>query len=156
MLRAALAKTQEIFSNYKKKIVIILLVSILLILVSMYTYKKYIQPMIAPSYVPNKEFVEEGAEGPDADFVFFYVNWCPHCKSAMPAWDNIKAKYNEKKINNTTVYFREVDCERNEEEADRYNITGYPTIKLLKGDQIIEFNAKPTENSLTQFLHSVL
>ncbi len=156
MLVELMKKTQSLLLANKRNIIITIVTIVLLTVVAMYAYKTYIKPMLAPVYVPNKEFVEEGVEGGEADFIFFYVNWCPHCKSAMPAWDSVKTRYNERKINNTTVYFREVDCEKNEEEADKYKVTGYPTIKLLRGSEIIEFDAKPTEDALTQFLHTVL
>lgn len=156
MFGELISKVQNISFLNKRNIIIVVAMIALLTVVSIYTYRTYIKPMLAPAYVPNKEFIEEGIEGGEADFMFFYVNWCPHCKSAMPAWDSIKTKFNERKINNTTVYFREIDCEKNEEEADKYKVTGYPTIKLQKGSEIIEFDAKPTEESLTQFLHSVL
>ena len=37
-----------------------------------------------------------------------------------------------------------------------YKIEGYPTIKLLKDGQVIEYDAKPTKETLTQFLNTVL
>jgi hypothetical protein len=40
--------------------------------------------------------------------------------------------------------------------VDQYKIEGYPTIKLVKGNQVVDFDAKPTQQSLTQFLISVL
>jgi hypothetical protein len=39
---------------------------------------------------------------------------------------------------------------------NKYKIEGYPTIKLLKGDQVIEYDAKPTKSTMEQFLHTVL
>ena len=39
---------------------------------------------------------------------------------------------------------------------DKYKIEGYPTIKLIKDDQVIEFDAKPTKDTLTQFLNTAL
>jgi hypothetical protein len=39
---------------------------------------------------------------------------------------------------------------------DQYTIEGFPTIKLLKDGQVIDFDAKPTKDSLTQFLNTVL
>ena len=44
----------------------------------------------------------------------------------------------------------------NEELLNRYKIEGYPTIKLLKDNQIIEFDAKPTKDNLEQFLNTAL
>ena len=68
----------------------------------------------------------------------------------------MKKKYEGKEINNTRVHFKYIDCEKNEDLADKYKIEGYPTIKLVKDNEIIEFDAKPREESLTQFLHSTL
>jgi hypothetical protein len=39
---------------------------------------------------------------------------------------------------------------------NQYNIEGFPTIKLLKDGQIIEYDAKPTKETLVQFLNTVL
>ena len=88
--------------------------------------------------------------------MLFGVSWCPHCKKAKPIWDAMKKKYEGKEINNTRVHFKYIDCEKNEDLADKYKIEGYPTIKLVKDNEIIEFDAKPREESLTQFLHSTL
>jgi hypothetical protein len=39
---------------------------------------------------------------------------------------------------------------------DQYKIEGYPTIKLLKDGQVIEYDAKPSKDTLEQFLKTVL
>jgi hypothetical protein len=39
---------------------------------------------------------------------------------------------------------------------DKYNIEGYPTIKLIKDNQVIEYDAKPTKLTMEQFLITVL
>jgi thioredoxin-like negative regulator of GroEL len=39
---------------------------------------------------------------------------------------------------------------------DEYKVEGYPTIILVKDSQPINFDAKPTEETLNQFLNSVL
>ena len=41
-------------------------------------------------------------------------------------------------------------------QAIKYNVEGFPTIKLLKDGQVIEYDAKPTKETLTQFLNTVL
>jgi thiol-disulfide isomerase/thioredoxin len=93
--------------------------------------------------------------------MFFYADWCPHCKVAKPAWNDVKAEYENKTINGYTVIFIDVDCsDENSTEVqrmmDQYTIEGFPTIKLLKDGQVIDFDAKPTKDSLTQFLNTVL
>jgi thiol-disulfide isomerase/thioredoxin len=95
-----------------------------------------------------------------AQMMLFYVDWCPHCKTAKPEWESLKSEYEGKQINGYTVTFTEYNCtaetSENEELMNKYKIEGYPTIKLLKGGQVIEYDAKPTKVTMEQFLHTVL
>ena len=61
-----------------------------------------------------------------------------------------------KKINGIKVFFRQVDCDEEGEIAEEYKVENYPTLKLIKGDEIIEFNAKPEADILEEFLQTVL
>jgi protein-disulfide isomerase-like protein with CxxC motif len=58
------------------------------------------------------------------------------------------------------VIFTEVNCTEESAEVEhlmnKYNIEGFPTIKLLKDGQVVEYDAKPTKETLTQFLNTVL
>lgn len=126
---------------------------------SIYTYINYIKPKMSPAFIPNNEYIKKSDEEnvKEADLMLFYVTWCPHCKQAKPIWETMKEKYNGTIINGTRIQFKSYDCDKEEQMADKYEIEGFPTIKLLKGDNdIVEFDAKLTEDSLTQFLHSVL
>ena len=138
-----------------KKTALIVLIVILFISLSVYVYTTYVQPRLNPSYVANKEFVEQESTK-EAELMLFYTEWCPYCKKAKPIWNQLKEQYENQPINNTKVYFKEIDCDKNESMADEYNIEGYPTIKLIKGNDIIEYDAKPDFNTLEKFLHSTL
>jgi thiol-disulfide isomerase/thioredoxin len=96
----------------------------------------------------------------DAEIMFFYVDWCPHCKTAKPAWNDVKSEYENKTINGYKVIFTEINCTEETAEVEslmnKYNIEGFPTIKLLKDGQVIEYDAKPTKETLIQFLNTVL
>lgn len=95
-----------------------------------------------------------------AELMLFYVDWCPHCKTAKPEWENLKASLEGKQINGYNVVFTEWNCTQESDEinviVNKYKIEGYPTIKLIKDDQLIEFDAKPTEKTLHEFLKSVM
>jgi hypothetical protein len=95
-----------------------------------------------------------------AELLLFYVNWCPHCKTAKPIWNELKTEYENKTINGYKVIFTEIDCTTEtaeiEQMVNKYNIEGYPTIKLLKDGQVIEYDAKPSKATLEQFLNTVL
>ena len=56
--------------------------------------------------------------------------------------------------------FTEVDCSNETAEVEqmmnKYNVEGYPTIKLLKDGQVIEYDAKPSKEALSQFLNTMI
>lgn len=89
-----------------------------------------------------------------ADFYYFYTTWCPYCKKSMVEWEKFKKEWNQKTYQGYTLQFHEVDCDIQEALANKYNVTQYPTIKLIKNGTIIDFDAKPTISSLTAFLNS--
>jgi thiol-disulfide isomerase/thioredoxin len=112
-------------------------------------------------YKPNSEHVELGeTDDKSAELLFFYADWCPHCKTAKPIWEELKSEYKNKTINGYHVVFTDVNCSEETAEVERmmnqYSIEGYPTIKLLKDGQIIEYDAKPSRDTLVQFLNTVL
>jgi len=86
------------------------------------------------------------------ELFYFYTSWCPYCKKAVVEWNKFKAEWDHKTLNGYVLQFQEIDCDVNETTANKYNVTNYPTIKLVKDDVVIDFDAKPTVDSLTRFL----
>ena len=142
---------------------IVLAAILIFIIVAVVYYYYYVAPKITRAYKPNSEQVQDGSsssQGKNAELLFFYADWCPHCKAAKPIWNDLKAEYQNKTINGYQVIFTEVDCSTETPEVEKmmnqYNVEGYPTIKLLKDGQVIEYDAKPSKETLTQFLNTVL
>jgi thioredoxin domain-containing protein 10 len=138
-----------------KQFLIILFVTALFLIAALYTYKRYVSQGMSKNYVTNNEFNSSNAIE-SADIYFFHTMWCPHCKTAMPIWNSFKADMEGKKVNGITLNFFEVDCEKDPATAEKFNVKGYPTIKLMKGSQIIEYDAKPSKDTLTEFVNSAL
>jgi len=135
------------------KYIIALFAICVFVTVAILVYKRKIAPTLNPSYVPNKEFASgQVDEGPT--LYFFYTTWCPHCKTAKPIWDKFEQQMKGKKVNGQEVTFVKVDCDKEKALADRYEVKGYPTIKLVSGNQVVEYDAKPEISSLEQFLKS--
>ncbi len=123
------------------------------------SYKSYAESMT--SYNANREHSKNNANSnKTANMLLFYVDWCPHCKTAKPEWEELKAEYEGKNINGYNLVFTEHNCTSEtaeiEELMNKYSIEGYPTIKLVKDNQVIEYDAKPTKSTMEQFLHTVL
>jgi len=139
--------------------IVAILAVILFGVIAAFYYFYYVAPSMKATYKPNSE---QGAGEPSstAELLFFFADWCPHCKAAKPIWNELKAEYEHKTTNGYSVVFTEIDCSNETAEVDKmmnkYNIEGYPTIKLLKDGQVIEYDAKPSKATLVQFLNTVL
>lgn len=133
---------------------------ILLIIISYYTYKNYTNGA-TKFYANNENMPKENSQASNyATLMMFYVDWCPHCKTAKPEWDSLKSEYDGKNINGYIINFDEYNCTNESDETtqlmDKYKIEGFPTIKLIKDGEVIEYDAKPTKTTLEQFLNTVL
>ena len=145
--------TKNLFSNKYLTIVLILLI---FLGISIYVYYTYVLPKLDKKYVDNKEYVEEVEEKKVADLYYFYTTWCTYCKKARPEWDAIKDKYKGKKINGWSINFIEIDCEEQDEVAGKFGVDAYPTIKLIRGNQIVEYDAKPNRDTINEFLNKMV
>jgi thiol-disulfide isomerase/thioredoxin len=135
-------------------------VVILFASLAIFYYIYYIAPASKSTYRPNSEQVPVGGSSNTAELIFFYADWCPHCKSAKPIWNDLKAEYENKTINGYKIIFTDVNCSEETAEVEKlmnqYSVEGYPTIKLIKDGQVIEYDAKPSKETLTKFLNTVL
>ena len=156
------SKIKSAGSNLNSTTLIIIGTVLIFAIVAGFYYYYYMAPQMKAKYQPNSEQVKEGGSGTGntAELLFFYADWCPHCKTAKPIWNDLKAEYENKTINGYKIVFTEVNCSEETAEVDKmmnqYNVEGYPTIKLLKDGQVIEYDAKPSKDTLTQFLNTVL
>ena len=150
---------------FNKKFLIIMVIVVIFLGVAFYVYNTYIAPRINPDFVPNREFTTDG-EIKNATLYFFTVDWCPYSKKAKPIWNKIKKQFDGKSINNITLSFAEIDGEKDEHQLESFEneylapndkkIDGYPSIWMVKGNQVVEFDAKPDKNSLTEFINAML
>jgi thiol-disulfide isomerase/thioredoxin len=133
---------------------------ILFIVVAIFYYFYYVVPSSTTKYEPNSEPPRGSISSNKAELLFFYADWCPHCKAAKPIWNDLKYEYENKTINGYKIVFTEVDCSEETAEVEKlmnqYSVEGYPTIKLIKDGQVIEYDAKPSKETLTKFLNTVL
>lgn len=155
-----LSKIMSAGGNISTSTIVIISVIILFVSIAIYYYYYHIAPASKPAYNPNHEHMPASSNSKEAELLLFYVDWCPHCKTAKPAWEEIKAQYENKTINGYKLIFTEINCTEETAEVEqmmnKYNIEGFPTIKLLKDGQVVEYDAKPTKDTLNQFLNTVL
>lgn len=141
-------------------------VIILLILATLYAYNYYYLPTQT-----NKKFKDisndsAGASktynsGTSVNIHIFTAQWCPYCTKAKPEWNSFKSKYDGKVHNGYTIHCIEHDCTNNKDPdvkkiVDKYDIKGYPTVKMEKDGNVIDFDAKVSVDGLSQFVENVV
>ena len=80
----------------------------------------------------------------------------------MPILKKIQEKYQTQKLNGSTLHIEIIDSTNDDsgvtefEKTHNVKIEGYPTIYLVKGTEVIEYDAKVTEASLEEYLNTVM
>lgn len=120
-------------------------------------YKQFYAKKVANKYA---NVANANRRNKEVNVLFFHVDWCPHCKNALPAWNTFSQQYNGKEVNGYVIKCVDMDCTSESSEVARainsYKIESYPTIKMVKDEQTIEFDSKITTSSLEQFVNTML
>jgi len=150
-------------TTYSKYIVIII-VLIIFIFIGKYVYDSFFSKK-------NNKFTNVANASPDltatnvAKIYFFNVDWCPHCKTAVPIWQEFCEDNDGKVFGNYKLECvggkAGTNC-TNDSDANinslitKFNIEGYPTVKIVKDGEQIEYGTKITKETLEQYVNAVL
>ena len=159
-------------SSNKLNILWIAVILGLFILLSYYVYVTYIKPVINKNYSENDEFNKVDPHiDLTADLYLMHASWCPHSKKILPVWEELKNKYKNNKVNSYDIRFREYEESQHAHEMEEFQnkyLDGiavgsegnsgaqFPTIYLIKENEIVEFKAKITKENLNEFIQSIL
>lgn len=136
----------------------IITILIIFIILTFYLYSSFIKPNIQKTHQLNREFIDTSQEYNENDvlMVLFRTQWCPHCKNALIEWDKFKDYIDRTNSGNTKyqVILTQIDCDQNPVLADKYNIEGYPTVKLFYKGTTYHYDAKVKKDQLIEFLES--
>lgn len=113
-------------------------------------YKKYVIPSLNEDAYMENSVYRKGGNG-DVIIYFFHTEWCPHCKKAMPVWELFMGDIGDNH-NGHAIDYRTIDCEKDKQTADKFNVTTYPTIKLVYRNKTYEYDARPDRDTLEKFL----
>jgi thiol-disulfide isomerase/thioredoxin len=152
-----LDSAKDFLKDNFKTIGLVIFAAALFIGAAYYIYVNYVKQKMDPDYVDNKEFIAQDKDkNTPADIYYFYTDWCPHSKKARPEWDNFKESIGNSLVKGHKVNFIEVNAEKDIATADKFKVEGYPTIKMVLGNQVIEYDAKPNKDTLTKFVNTTL
>ncbi len=86
----------------------------------------------------NNNFENETSSG--LKLVDFYANWCGYCKKQQEVLDE---------LSNNGFWIGKLDCDKNPELAQKYGVTGLPTMLLFKnGDLVAQITGYHTKGQL--------
>ena len=94
-------------------------------------------------------------KGNDLVIVLFYVDWCPHCVSTKPEWEKLVKKMNNTNVKGHNVKVNACNAEGSQVEQDfanENNVQGYPTIKVIKEDEVVDYNGARNAEAMEEFI----
>jgi thiol-disulfide isomerase/thioredoxin len=140
--------------RYERLILVLFVLSVFIIASYFGYYYFYTQKKNIKKFddVPNTN-----TRSRTANITFFHVDWCPHCKTALPTWNQFSDKYNNTVVNDYLIVCNKVNCTDDNDSnisttISKYNIESYPTIKMMIDSKQYEFDTKITFNSLKEFI----
>ena len=150
---------KNIKKYFKYISIIFIIIGIIFVVIYYLYYDK-----IKESFKTNNEINYTSSSSDDdnkiAKIYFFHVDWCPHCKTASPEWKKFNEEMNNKKVKDYTIQCIEYNCTTETAEitklVEKYNIEGYPTIKMIKDNEVYDFDAKVTQDNLNKFCYTMI
>ena len=170
-LKENMGKVWEKLTSIPFMILVIFLVAVF-VGIAYYIYQNYVKPK--GEFTTNREIIQEETSNKSAMLVILYADWCPHSKSVMNnsdkeeegGWYKLKQNFQNPEselrlINNYALTLQEINESDKKaiaefEETYKKEIGEFPSIFLIKDDQVIEFNATPSESNFEKFLNDVL
>jgi thiol-disulfide isomerase/thioredoxin len=138
--------------------------ALILIMLSVWSYYYYAKPILSNDLIDQRNIPNNGSNE-EISFYFFNVDWCPHCIKAKPEWIKFCQKYDGKEYNGYIISCvggeNGTDCTNSDEPSiidiiQKFNIEHYPTLKMVKGSSIIDFDGKITDDNLETFIITIL
>ena len=92
---------------------------------------------------------QNGGSNEKSELYLFKAEWCGHCRNFKDEWKKLKKNSDLK----NKVNFITMDSEINKKEIVDWNINGFPTIILKKGDTAIEYNGERSVSAIEDFIN---
>lgn len=78
--------------------------------------------------------------------ILFYANWCGHCQTFKPIWENLKVH-----LDNNGIEHEEYESS-NQKIMDDFDIQGFPTIKVIQNNVATDYNGQRNPDAILNYL----
>jgi thioredoxin 1 len=80
----------------------------------------------------DQNFAAEVLQSSEPVLVDFWATWCPPCRMIAPFVESLAAEFEGR------VRVGKLDVDANPETAERYQVSGIPTLLVFKNGQVVE------------------
>ncbi|CAF4624021.1 unnamed protein product [Rotaria sp. Silwood1] len=107
----------------------------------------------------NSSILDEIQKNPSIGYLIkFHAPWCGHCKHFEPVYEEIAKEVND--LSTTVDDLKNIrivrlDATVYSDVANYYDIRGYPTVKFIRGSQIIPYENERSKSAVLSFLKRV-
>ena len=150
----------NIMKNIQKKIRFLInpknlykLIILITILIALYAFKKYFLQKEGFEATPETFETEIANKN---GLVLFYADWCGHCKSFMPQWDELSTEIDGK---GGDIKIMKVNCGEPTKNSvhkglmEKFDIKGYPTIKKIDSSgTVTEYEGERSKSKILEYL----
>jgi len=99
--------------------------------------------------VLNAENFDETVNGKDLVLVEFYAPWCGHCKTLAPHYAKAATELEALGISLAKV---NADTEENRPLASRFDVKGFPTLKVFRNGEASEYDGGRTSDTIVSYM----
>ena len=124
----------------RKQIAILFIVALILVML----FYKYTRKPIA-----NEEIQQFNNLNTKPKIINFNTSWCYWSKKVQPVWDKLTEAMKGKDIEVLDV---KCDIEKNQELCERYQVEGFPSIKLVVGNSILDYEGDRSIDDIKKFI----
>jgi thiol-disulfide isomerase/thioredoxin len=82
----------------------------------------------------------------------FSAKWCGHCHHFMPTFEKLKHEY----VDDSKLKVLNIDEAKNRDLVEKYQIEGFPTLKLYDGKKLHEYTGGRDINNIREFVNNKL